>query len=160
MVQHAAHKFRNDLSTSFMRQRHRSIAWSSLSKRVLRPPQIIIGYIRRWNPTKTASLKTIDDPSIQIVPISPIFQRLRWRRCQADDCSKIHGKEKAATVARLENLPSQSRRRYRIDRPVRRPHDFVSAAVRTSGPAAFAAGTFVVGCDGTSKCRMDCPSIN
>ena len=39
---------------------------------------------------------------------------------------------KAATVARLENLPSQSRRRYRIDRPVRRPHDFVSAAVRTS----------------------------
>jgi hypothetical protein len=29
-----------------------------------------------------------------------------------------------------------------------------------SGPAAFAAGAFVVGRDGTSKCRMDCPSTN
>jgi hypothetical protein len=30
----------------------------------------------------------------------------------------------------------------------------------TSGPAAFAAEAFVVGRDATSKCRMDCPSIN
>jgi hypothetical protein len=31
-----------------------------------------------------------------------------WRRCRPDDRCKIHGKEKAATVARLEDLPSQS----------------------------------------------------
>ena len=70
------------------------------------------------------------------------------------------GKEKAAAGARLEDLPSQSCRRYRINRPVCRPHDFVSAVVCASGPAAFAAGAVVVGRDGTSKCRMDCPAIN
>jgi hypothetical protein len=64
------------------------------------------------------------------------------------------------TVARLEDLPSQSCRWYRVNRPVCRPHDFVSAVVCASGPAAFAAGACMVGRDGTSKCRMDCPSIN
>ena len=83
-----------------------------------------------------------------------------WDRCRPDHGCKIHGPEKAATVARLEDLPSQSCRRYRVDRPVCRPHDFVSAVVCPSGPAAFAPGAFVVGRDGTSKCRMDCPSIN
>jgi hypothetical protein len=41
-----------------------------------------------------------------------------------------------------------------------RPHDLVSAVVCPSGPAAFASGAYMVGRDGTSKCRMDCPSIN
>src|SRR5215469_9107059 len=59
-----------------------------------------------------------------------------WHRRRPDHGCKIHGQEKAATVAKLEDLPSQSRRRYRIDRPVRRPYDFVSAAVWTSGLAA------------------------
>jgi hypothetical protein len=63
-------------------------------------------------------------------------------------------------LARLDNLPSQSCRRYRIDRPICRPDDFVSAVVCASGPAAFAAGAFVVGRYGTSKYRMDCPSTN
>jgi hypothetical protein len=49
--------------------------------------------------------------------------------------------KKATIVARLEDAPSQSCRRYRVDRSVCRPHDFVSA----SGPAAFATGALVVG---------------
>ena len=70
----------------------------------------------------------------------------------------------AKYMARKRRPPSQGWktflcRRYRVDRPVCRTHDFVSAVVCPSGPAAFAPGAFVVGCDGTSKCRMDCPSI-
>jgi len=38
-----------------------------------------------------------------------------WHRCRADHRGKIHGEEKAATVARLENLFAQSCRRYRVD---------------------------------------------
>jgi hypothetical protein len=34
--QPAEHRFRNDLSVSFLRQRHRRPAWTSLSKRVVR----------------------------------------------------------------------------------------------------------------------------
>jgi hypothetical protein len=83
----------------------------------------------------------------------------RGRRRPNHGC-KIHGQKKAATVARLEDLPSQSCRRYCVNRPVCRPHDFVSAVVCASGPAAFAARAVVVGRDGTSKCRMDRPSIN
>jgi len=49
--------------------------------------------------------------------------------------------KKATIVARLEDAPSQSCRRYRVDRSVCRPHDFISA----SGPAAFATGALVVG---------------
>jgi hypothetical protein len=74
----------------------------------------------------------------------------------------------AKYMARKRRPPSQGwktflrnhSRRHRVDRPVCRPHDFVSAVVCTSGPAAFAAGAFVVGRDRTSKCRMDRPSIN
>jgi hypothetical protein len=40
-----------------------------------------------------------------------------------------------------------------------RPHDFLSTIIWTSGPAAFAAGAFVVGRYGISKCRMDCPQL-
>jgi hypothetical protein len=72
-----------------------------------------------------------------------------WDRYRPDHGCKIHGPEKAATVARLEDLPSQSCPRYRVDRPVCRPHDFVSAVVCASGPAAFAPRAFVVGRDGT-----------
>jgi hypothetical protein len=81
-------------------------------------------------------------------------------RCRPDHGCKIHGQKKAATVARLEDLPSQSCRRYRIDRLVCCPNDFVSVVVWTSDPAAFAAGAYMVGRDGTSKCRMACPSNN
>jgi hypothetical protein len=53
-------------------------------------------------------------------------------RGRPDHGCKVHGQEKAPTVARLEDPPSQSSRRYRIDRPVRRPYDLVSAVLRRS----------------------------
>jgi NAD(P)-dependent dehydrogenase (short-subunit alcohol dehydrogenase family) len=40
VVQSAEHRFRDDLSASFLRQRHRRTAWSSLSKRAVRSPPI------------------------------------------------------------------------------------------------------------------------
>jgi hypothetical protein len=55
-------------------------------------------------------------------------------RRRPDHGCKIHGQEKTATVARLEDLPSQSCRRHHVDRPVCRPDDFVSAVVYASGP--------------------------
>jgi transposase InsO family protein len=39
-------------------------------------------------------------------------------QCRSDHGCKIHGQEKAATVAGLEDLSSQSRRWYRVDRYV------------------------------------------
>jgi len=57
-----------------------------------------------------------------------------------DHGREIRDQEKAATFARLEDLPSQSRRRNRIDRCVRRRDDLVSAIVWLSDTAAFAAG--------------------
>jgi hypothetical protein len=81
-------------------------------------------------------------------------------RCWPDHGCKIHGQEKAATIARLEDLPSQSCRRYRIDRHVRRPNDFFSAVIWSSGLGTFTAGAFVVGCDRASDRGMYCPSID
>ena len=60
-----------------------------------------------------------------------------WHRCRADHSRKVHGEEKAATVARLEDLSSQSCRRHRIDGSVRGPDDLVSAVVWLPDPAAW-----------------------
>jgi hypothetical protein len=45
---------------------------------------------------------------------------------------KVHGEEKAAAVSGLEDLPSQSCRRHRVDGLVLGPDDLVSAVVRVS----------------------------
>jgi hypothetical protein len=50
-------------------------------------------------------------------------------RCRADHGGKIHGEEKTATVAGLEDLSAQSCRRHCVDGFVRRPDDLVSAVV-------------------------------
>ncbi len=63
-------------------------------------------------------------------------ETLMRHRCRTDHGRKVHGEEKAAAVARLEDLPSQSRRRHRIDGLVPGPDDLVSAVVRVSDPAA------------------------
>ena len=55
---------------------------------------------------------------------------------RADHSRKVHGKEKAATVARVEDLSSQLCRRHRIGGSVRGPDDLVSAVVWISDPAA------------------------
>jgi hypothetical protein len=58
-------------------------------------------------------------------------------RCRADYRCKIHGEEKAATIARLEYFSSKSCRRHRIDGYVRGPNGLVSAVVWISDLAAF-----------------------
>jgi hypothetical protein len=61
--------------------------------------------------------------------------------------SKIHGEEKAATVAGLEDLSAQSCRRYCVDGFVRCPDDLVSAVVWISDIAAFPPPASVAGRD-------------
>jgi hypothetical protein len=61
-------------------------------------------------------------------------------------------------VATLLDLSSQSCRRYRINRHVRCPHDFISAVAWTSRPAAFAEGTYMAGCDHASDCVNGLPA--
>ena len=78
----------------------------------------------------------------------------------ADHRGKIHGEEKAATVARLENLFVQSCRRYRVDGFIRSTYDLVSAFVRISDLAAFAPRVSVAGCDRTPERPLDCPSTD
>src|SRR5258708_3354077 len=81
-------------------------------------------------------------------------------RCRTDHRGKIHGEEKAATVAGLEDLSAQSCRRHCVDGFVRGPHDLVSAAVWISDLAAFPARASVAGRDRTSKRPLDCPSTD
>src|SRR5437899_2914187 len=54
---------------------------------------------------------------------------------RTDHGRKVHGEEENAAVAGLEDLPSQSCRRHRIDGSVPGPDDFVSAVVRIPDPA-------------------------
>src|SRR6266478_5402949 len=80
-----------------------------------------------------------------------------WHRCRADHRGKIHGQEKAATIAGLEDLSAQSRRRHCVDGFVRSPDDLVSAVVWTSDPAAFPPRACVAGCDRAPERPLDCP---
>ena len=87
---------------------------------------------------------------------NPLWGAPPWRtaqtrdQCRPDHSRKIHGREKAATVARLEDLSSQSCRWYRVDRYVCRSYDFVSTALRIIGRTAFTARAAMAGCDRTS----------
>ena len=80
-----------------------------------------------------------------------------WHRCRADHRGKIHGQEKAAAIAGLEDLSAQSCRRHCVDGFVRSPDDLVSAVVWTSDPAAFPPRACVAGCDRTPERPLDCP---
>jgi hypothetical protein len=81
-------------------------------------------------------------------------------RCRSDDGGEVYGAKTTATIARLEGLSLQSRRCYRLDRHVRRTDDLVSATVRASDPATFAAGASMGGRDSPSQRRVDCPAAD
>src|SRR5258708_6898971 len=83
-----------------------------------------------------------------------------WHRCRADHRGKIHGEEKTATVAGLEDLSAQSCRRHRVDGFVRSPDDLVSAVVWISDLAAFPPSASVAGWDRTPDRPLDCPSTD
>src|SRR5436305_1586243 len=73
---------------------------------------------------------------------------------------KIHGEEKAATAAGLEDLSAQSCRRHRVDGFVRSPDDLVSAVEWIFDLAAFPPRASVAGRDRTSERPLDCPSAD
>src|SRR5437588_346367 len=83
-----------------------------------------------------------------------------WHRCRADHRGKIYGKERAATVAGLEDLSAQSCRRHCVDGFVRSPDDLVSAVVWISDPATFPPRACVARCDRTPERPLDCPSTD
>src|SRR5712672_2295024 len=57
-------------------------------------------------------------------------------RNRADQCGQVYGHEARTTVARLEDFPSQSCRRHRCDRSVRRADNLVSSALWTADRGA------------------------
>src|SRR5207247_1666452 len=83
-----------------------------------------------------------------------------WHRRRTDHGRKVYGEEEATAVAGLEDLPSQSCRRHRIDGSVPGPDDFVSAIVRISDPAPQSSQAYVAGCNRASERRMDYPATD
>src|SRR5260221_7486205 len=83
-----------------------------------------------------------------------------WHRCWADHRGEIHGEEKAATVAGLEDLSAQSCRRHCVDGFVRSADDLVSAVVWISDPAALPPRACVAGCDCTPERPLDCQATD
>jgi len=72
--------------------------------------------------------------------------------------AKIHGPEKAATVAGWKTfLRNHADGIASIDMFVVKTLSSRPGCCMNAGPAAFAAEVLVVGRNGTSKCRMDCP---
>ena len=70
---------------------------------------------------------------------------LGWKSREPTVGPRILPHVRSPALAGLKDLPSQSCRRYRVDRPVCRPHDFVSAVVCPSGLAAFASRALWLG---------------
>ena len=68
---------------------------------------------------------------------------------------QVHGAAKATSLARLENVPPELRRRDHLDRPVRGSDDLLSAAIRVAGPATRSKAHPVARRHCASDCRMD-----
>src|SRR5262245_7299714 len=78
----------------------------------------------------------------------------------ADHLLQIHGEVQGTAITRLEDLPSQSRRRHCVDGPVRGPDGVIPAAVRFSDSTTLPSRAAVVECDRPSECGMDCPATH
>lgn len=60
-----------------------------------------------------------------------------WHRYRADHSCQIYGEKQEDTVARMEDISPQPRRRHRVNGPVRGSDDLVSAVVRAADSAAW-----------------------
>ena len=79
-------------------------------------------------------------------------------RCRSDLSCQVHGQEKAASITTLENVPSQSCGRDRLDRSVCCSDDLISMAVRVARAGTWSP-THPLGwryC--ASDCRVDRPA--
>jgi len=74
--------------------------------------------------------------------------------------SKIHGEEKTAAIARLEDLSSQSCWWYCMHGHVRGADGLISAAVCAFDPAACSARASVARRDNASERSMDCTATD
>src|SRR6516162_5984448 len=81
-------------------------------------------------------------------------------QCRPNHRGQVHGNEKTAAVARLEDLPAQSRGRHRRNGHVCRADGVVSIALRTFDPTACAPGAAVVGGNSPSEHPMGRTAID
>src|SRR4029077_3210631 len=80
------------------------------------------------------------------------------RRYRTDQRGQVHGQATRPAIPRLEDVPSQSRRRHRRDGSVRRADNLVSPALWIADHGARPATYSVVWRHGASNRRMDCKS--
>src|SRR6516162_2920009 len=93
-------------------------------------------------------------------PADPWGATQARHQCRPNHRGQVHGNEKTATLARLEDLPAQSCRRHRRNGHVCRTDGVVSIALRAFDPAACAPGAAVVGGNSPSERPMGRTAID
>src|SRR3979411_2166092 len=76
-------------------------------------------------------------------------------RCRTNHRCKVYGEGKATAVPRVEDIPSQSRRRHRVDGPVRGSDNLIPAALRVADSATRSPPNPVAGSDRAPNGGMD-----
>src|SRR6266478_6203447 len=76
-------------------------------------------------------------------------------RCRTNHRCKVYGEGKATAVPRVEDIPSQSRRRRRVDGPVRGSDNLIPTALRVADTASRSPPNPVVGGDCAPNGGMD-----
>src|SRR6195256_6816339 len=114
----------------------------------------------RWPPKDLAGSPSAhsQDESRQ-----PIMGRTTdsWRasqarhRCRTNHRCKVYGEGKATAVPRVEDIPSESRRRHRVDRPIRGSDNLIPTALRAAATASRSPPNPVAGSDCAPNGRMD-----
>src|SRR5260370_13419601 len=68
-------------------------------------------------------------------------------RCRANHRCKVYGEGEATAVPRVEVVPSQSRRRHRVDGPIRGPDNLIPTALRVADTTTRSPPNPVAGSD-------------
>src|ERR1700737_3575293 len=68
-------------------------------------------------------------------------------RCRTNHRCKVYGEGKATAVPRVEDVPSQSRRRHRVDGPIRGSDDLIPTALWAADTASRSPPNPVAGSD-------------
>src|SRR5882757_352608 len=68
-------------------------------------------------------------------------------RCRTNHRCKVYGEGKATAVPRVEDIPSESRRRHRVDRPIRGSDNLIPTALRAAATASRSPPNPVAGSD-------------
>ena len=121
----------------------------------------------RWKSRRRAGRPTLPVDIRQLIRemsiVNPLWgaPRISWRtpktrdRCRANQRSQIHAAKARATVARMEDLSSQSCRWHHRYGLVRGAKGFVPALVRSANHGSWPATDPVAWRNGASDCGMD-----